>query len=170
MARNPRNPSKWPKCARFPCENANLPHCTYFTPIPPPPLNSGKTKVLVNLVFSWWTFRIFFVFFRSGKGQGESEAPGRGGVGFSIENPRGGRLPTRRGRGPRGREGICGDFLGRGRLNLFFRGWNSHQHACSLHFVCWRFGRFLWSLVGFWRPTISLEHAIEKQKTCLFPH
>ena len=25
------------KCARFPCENANLPHCTYFTHIPPPP-------------------------------------------------------------------------------------------------------------------------------------
>ena len=26
-----------PQSARFPCENANLPHCTYFTHIPPPP-------------------------------------------------------------------------------------------------------------------------------------
>ena len=31
MAENPTNPSKWPKCAPFPCENANLPHCTCFT-------------------------------------------------------------------------------------------------------------------------------------------
>ena len=31
MARNPRNPSKWPKYARLPGLNANLPHCTCFT-------------------------------------------------------------------------------------------------------------------------------------------
>ena len=28
------------KSARFPCQNANLPHCTYFTHVPPP--NSRK--------------------------------------------------------------------------------------------------------------------------------
>ena len=27
----PKIPSKWAKCARFPCENANLPHCACFT-------------------------------------------------------------------------------------------------------------------------------------------
>ena len=35
---------KWPildpKSERFPCENANLPHCTYFTHIHPPPGSS----------------------------------------------------------------------------------------------------------------------------------
>ena len=33
-----------PKSARFPCRNANLPHCTYFTHIPAPPLPSFLAK------------------------------------------------------------------------------------------------------------------------------
>ena len=28
---------------------------------------------------TWWTVRIFFIFFCSGRGKGESEAPGGGG-------------------------------------------------------------------------------------------
>ena len=31
---------------------------------------------------------IFYIFFCSGEGKGESEAPGWGRVGFAIENPR----------------------------------------------------------------------------------
>ena len=37
---------------------------------------------------TWWTFRIFSIFFCSGRGKGESEAPGGGLVDFYIENPR----------------------------------------------------------------------------------
>ena len=37
MARKPRSPSKWPKCARLPCQNANLPHSTCFTRLHIPP-------------------------------------------------------------------------------------------------------------------------------------
>ena len=39
-------------------------------------------------------FRIFFIFFCSGRGKGESEAPGGGGDPFCFENPRrGGEFP-----------------------------------------------------------------------------
>ena len=65
------------------------------------------------MTIPWWTFRLFF-FFCSGKGKGESEAAGRGGVDDFIENPRrgGGLL------GGRGREVVCGAFGGGGVLNL----------------------------------------------------
>ena len=53
-----------------------------------------------------------FYFFCSG--EGESEVPGRGVDQFSIENPKGGGSPKRRSGGPRGREGICGEFGGGG--------------------------------------------------------
>ena len=36
---------------------------------------------------SWWTFRYLVFFFCSGRGKGESEAPGGGGR-FFIQNPR----------------------------------------------------------------------------------
>ena len=45
MSRNPRKRSRWPKCARFPGLNANLPHCTCFTLLPVHP-QSHLTKVM----------------------------------------------------------------------------------------------------------------------------
>ena len=54
-----------------------------------------------------------------------------GGGGFFIESPKRGVLPGEGGGGPRGREGVCGDFLGGGGLNIFFRGRNSHQVLLS---------------------------------------
>ena len=51
-----------------------------------------------------------FYFFCSGEGKGKSEAPGRGGVGFLIENPKGGGSPG--GVGVGCREGVCGEFFG----------------------------------------------------------
>ena len=48
---------------------------------------------------TWWTFRIFFIFFCSGRGKEQFEAPGKGGFRFLIENPRRG---VSRGRGSEG--------------------------------------------------------------------
>ena len=64
-----------------------------------------------------------FYFFCSGE---ESEAPGRRGGGGYWKSQKGGS-PRRRGGGPRGWEGICGEFGGGGGLNIFFQGRNSHQ-------------------------------------------
>ena len=66
---------------------------------------------------------MFFIFFCSGRGKGESEAPGGVGDRCFIENPR-------RGGGGEGREGargreVCGElgnFEGGGGLNFFFSG------------------------------------------------
>ena len=63
-----------------------------------------------------------FFFFCSGRGKGESEAPGRGGAwggSVFIENPTTGGV-SRRGRG---RAGVCGELenpFGGGGLNIFF--------------------------------------------------
>ena len=52
---------------------------------------------------TWWTSRIFFIFFLLGEGEGGVQGAGReGGRFFFLENPR------REGKGPRGREGVCG--------------------------------------------------------------
>ena len=95
------------------------------------PLTMGPKQI--TQIFTWWTFRIFFIFFCSGRGKGESEASGLGGVGGGvdfIENPRrgGGRF-LQEGEGPRGREGVEGGLwnLGGGGLNIFFRGRSVHQ-------------------------------------------
>ena len=75
---------------------------------------------------TWWTVRIFFIFFCLGEGQGESEAPGRGGARFFfIENPRrGGGFSHERGGGGGGAERLSpGNFWGG--AFLFFR--NAHQ-------------------------------------------
>ena len=56
---------------------------------------------------TWWTFRIFFIFFCSGRGKGDSEAPGTGGMGFLLKIPGGGVSRT-------------GEFFGGGGLNIFF--------------------------------------------------
>ena len=73
-------------------------------------------------------FGYFLFFFCSGRGKWESEAPGRGGFGFFIENPRrGGGVQEE---GLRGREGVCGElgnFEGWGAKYFFFRGRNVHQ-------------------------------------------
>ena len=63
--------------------------------------------------FTWWTFRIFFIFSCLGKGKGESEAPGWGGDQFYIENPKGGR-EAGRGRGAGGCLRQIGEFQGVG--------------------------------------------------------
>ena len=56
-----------------------------------------------------------------------SEAPGRGGGRFFIENARGGGVLPREGRGGRGAGRVsAGKFGGRGDLNIF-RGRNAHQ-------------------------------------------
>ena len=57
-----------------------------------------------------------FNFFCSGRGKGESEAPGGGGFDFLLKTP-GGVF-----RRERGREGVCGELgnLGEGGANIFF--------------------------------------------------
>ena len=71
-------------------------HTTYVDKVP-------ETSSLSHYIFkggdpvclscnAWWTFRIFFIFFCSGRGKGESEAPGGGGS-VSLENPRRGGSP-----------------------------------------------------------------------------
>ena len=77
---------------------------------------------------AWWTFRIFFIFFCSGEGNGESEALGRGGGDFLLKIPAGGGSPGRvGGEWARGRVGFCGEFGRGGGLNIFLGGRNSHQ-------------------------------------------
>ena len=65
---------------------------------------------------AWWTFRIFFAFFCSGEGKGESEAPEKGGRIFT-ENP---RSLWREGGGEGAGRVSAGNFQGGG-LNIFFR-------------------------------------------------
>ena len=72
----------------------------------------------------------FFFFFCSGRGKGESEAPGGVGDRFFIENPRRGGRPG----GAEGPEGCLrriGEFWGGGGLNIFFQGRNVHQVCCA---------------------------------------
>ena len=73
----------------------------------------------------------YFLFFCSGGGKGHSEAPGGGGVGFSLKIPGGGEVSQKRGGGVRGREGVCEEFRGGGGLNIFFRGRNARQKNLS---------------------------------------
>ena len=68
---------------------------------------------------SWWTFRIFF--FCSGRGNGESEAPGGGGS-FFIENPREGVGERDGAEGPGGCLRRIGEFFGGGGAKFFFFG------------------------------------------------
>ena len=73
-------------------------------------------------------FGYLFIFLCSGAGKGEFEAPvGGGGCNFLLKIPGGGGGSPGRGGGARGRESVCGDLGGGGRLNIFFRGRNSHQ-------------------------------------------
>ena len=66
---------------------------------------------------------IFYFFFCSGRGKGESEAAGRGGVDFALKIPEGGGSPGGA-EGSRGREGVCGQLgiWGGGGAKYFFSG------------------------------------------------
>ena len=87
------------------------------------------SKVLFPKYNTWWTFRIFFVFFCSGEGKGEFEEPGGRRLRFLIENPRrrGGGF-SQRGGGDRGAGRVsAGSLVRGGDLKFFFRGRSSHQ-------------------------------------------
>ena len=58
---------------------------------------------------------------------GQSEVPGREGVGFSLKIPGGGSLPG--GVGARGREGVCRDLGGGGKY--FFSGPKCPPSYCA---------------------------------------
>ena len=76
--------------------------------------------------FAWWTFRIFFIFFCLGEGwKGESEAPGRGGGRFSVENPRGGGGSSYERGGSGEGPGGCLRFF------FFFGGGGEAKYFCS---------------------------------------
>ena len=64
--------------------------------------------------FSWWTFRIFYIFFWSGEGKGESKAPRGGGGRFLLKIPGGGGGLFRAGGGGSERAGVCREFGGGG--------------------------------------------------------
>ena len=77
---------------------------------------------------SWWTFRIFFIFFSArGGGRGSPRPPGGGGVRFLMKNPRRGSPRRGRGRGAGRVSAANWGFGGGGGLNFFFRGRNVHQ-------------------------------------------
>ena len=81
---------------------------------------------LLRVIITWWTFRIFFIFFSAqGREKGESEAPGGGGDRFFIENPRRGG-GFQEWEGPGGFSAANWGIWGGG-LNIFFRGRNVHQ-------------------------------------------
>ena len=85
---------------------------------------------------TWWTFRIFFCFLLGGGEGGVRGARKGAGVGFLLKIAGGGGvLPEEGGGWLRGLEGVC-EECGGGRLNIFFRGRNSHQedsHGCRKH-------------------------------------
>ena len=82
---------------------------------------------------------IFYTFFCSGEGKGESGATGRGGGQFFCLKTTGrGVLPRGAGGGGRGRGGVCREFGGGGWLNIFLSCRNARQdfirffpHSCG---------------------------------------
>ena len=91
-----------------------------------------KTKNEETQFISWWAFRIFFIFFRLGGGEGGicGDREG-GGLEFCWSSYEGGGV-SGEGRGGEGAGRVsAGEFWGGG-LNIFFRGRNSHQDFCSL--------------------------------------
>ena len=79
---------------------------------------------------TWWTFRIFLIFFCSGEGSGSPWRQEGAGGRFSAENPRrGGVLPREAGGGGAGR--VSAGNFGGVELNIFFRGRNAHQEEVS---------------------------------------
>ena len=86
------------------------------------PIKSSTEESCDTIATTWWTFRIFFIFFsRRGRVKGESEAPGGGRVRFFLffENPRRGGVPGGGGaKGPGGCLRRIGEFGGK----IFFWG------------------------------------------------
>ena len=73
----------------------------------------GVSTVVVY-TFPWWTFRIFFIFFLLGGGEGGVRGAGKGrGCDFLLKIPGRVVLWGGCGRGGRGWEGVCGEFGGR---------------------------------------------------------
>ena len=81
-----------------------------------------NTSVLVQTFTTWWTFRIFYIFFLLWGGERGVQGAGRGGDYFLLKIPGGGGSPGR-GRGGEGLGGCLRGFLGvGGGLNIFFSG------------------------------------------------
>ena len=79
---------------------------------------------------TWWTFRIFFIyFFARGGGIGESEAPGGRGV-FFIENPRRGGEEEGGAEGPGGCLRRIGEFGGGGAKYFFSETSSKQMNPC----------------------------------------
>ena len=94
---------------------------------------------------TWWTFRIFFIFFSARGGGRGVRAVGRGAGRFLLKIPGGGGGVLQEGEGPRGREGVCSELgnLEGGGLNIFLFGpkcpprWRFHEKT-------WNFNAFKW--------------------------
>ena len=78
-------------------------------------------NLMPGTLFSWWTFRMFFIFLSAREGEGGVRARRRGGGSvFLLKIPGGGVGEFQRGRG---REGVCGklgNFFGGGGIQMFF--------------------------------------------------
>ena len=102
------------------CSRTALPHAA--------PERSGSRRQAASTTHkcqTWWTFRIFFIFFCLGEGKGESVAPGRGGGRVFYWNSQeggGGVLPARGGGGWRGAGRVSAGNLGGGGAKYFFSG------------------------------------------------
>ena len=90
--------------------------CLYFeTPLQQDFYNPPLSYTILSEINLVDVSDIFYFFFCSGEGKGESEELGGGRTIFFIENPRRGRVSRAGGgRGARGWEGVCGEFGGGG--------------------------------------------------------
>ena len=95
----------------------------------------GKRKSFMQIPFTWWTFRIFFIFSARGGGRGSPRCQeGGGSVFIKKSNEGGGGLQD-----GRGREGVCSELGtfggGGGGGKIFFWGpkcppsFNSRNHS-----------------------------------------
>ena len=111
---------------------------TQFVPGTIPGTKGGRKSLCVRSLSAFfarskprWTFRIFFIFFCSGEGKGESEVAGGGGGPIFIEKCQEGGGSLGRGGGGGGAGRVSAGNLGGGGLNIFFRARNSHQAIYS---------------------------------------
>ena len=70
------------------------------------------------MFFSWWTFRIFFIFSARGRGRGSPLRQEGAGVGFLLKIPGGGGVFSHEGGGGAGR--VSAGNFGGGGLNIFW--------------------------------------------------
>ena len=80
-----------------------------------------ENDYVLGFIISWWTFRIFFIFFAR-EGEGESEALGGGGISFLLKVPGGGGVLQDGRGGGTGRVSAAKLFFfwEGGGLNIFF--------------------------------------------------